>query len=180
MGFISDEDLKGLLGQEPFTDFKAKDVKGLLEEILKLTKEDVEKKVQYLVENRGKFKGREELLRSLQEQFPKDVGILVSMILQYEELKPGIAYYIKPGQPHAYVQGECLELMKNSDNVVRLGLTPKQKDTETLMKILDYENREIEKLVKKDSTYVAGELILHEVLHDDKVKVHVPSVGIVL
>jgi mannose-6-phosphate isomerase class I len=38
--------------------------------------------------------------------------------------------------------------MKNSDNVVRLGLTPKHKDTKTLLQILDYEDRNIEALKK--------------------------------
>lgn len=111
-----------------------------------LPKEEVVKRVRYVVENSHFFPGREHFLKAVNAQFPDDVGILVSLFLQYRELPPGEAYYIKAGQPHCYVEGECVELMNNSDNVVRLGLTPKHKDTETLLRILDYENRTIEKL----------------------------------
>ena len=43
--------------------------------------------------------------------------------------------------PHAYIEGELLECMVNSDNVVRGGLTPKLKDSATLCEILPYEAR---------------------------------------
>ena len=40
-----------------------------------------------------------------------------------------------PDEPHAYIQGELMEAMVNSDNVVRGGLTPKYKDTKTLVEV---------------------------------------------
>ena len=43
--------------------------------------------------------------------------------------------------PHAYIEGELLECMVNSDNVVRGGLTPKLKDSATLCEILPYDAR---------------------------------------
>ena len=70
--------------------------------------------------------------------------------------------------------------MKNSDNVVRLGLTPKHKDTETLLRILDYDHRSIEKLEKHDGKYLAGELVLHEVVDSQEFQLTVPGIGIVL
>jgi mannose-6-phosphate isomerase class I len=70
--------------------------------------------------------------------------------------------------------------MKNSDNVVRLGLTPKHKDTDTLLKILDYSNRSIERLEKVGTTYRAGDLLLQEILTEETVELKVPSIGIVL
>lgn len=42
---------------------------------------------------------------------------------------------ITPDIPHAYIYGELVECMVNSDNVVRGGLTPKFKDTETLVNV---------------------------------------------
>ena len=45
---------------------------------------------------------------------------------------------IPPHVPHAYIKGELCECMINSDNVVRGGLTPKQKDISTLLQILPY------------------------------------------
>ena len=45
-------------------------------------------------------------------------------------------------EPHAYISGDLIEGMMNSDNVVRGGLTPKYKDTETLYNMLPYEMKE--------------------------------------
>lgn len=70
--------------------------------------------------------------------------------------------------------------MNNSDNVVRLGLTPKHKDTETLLKILDYNDRSIEKLEKHNGKYVAGDLVLHEVLNTGELELKVPGIGLIL
>jgi len=41
-------------------------------------------------------------------------------------------------EPHAYLKGDCVECMATSDNVVRAGLTPKLKDSDTLIKMLTY------------------------------------------
>ena len=44
-----------------------------------------------------------------------------------------------PNEPHAYLSGDCVECMANSDNVVRAGLTPKFKDVKTLCAMLNYD-----------------------------------------
>lgn len=44
--------------------------------------------------------------------------------------------------PHAYICGDIVECMANSDNVVRGGLTPKFKDIETLLQMMTYEMNE--------------------------------------
>ncbi len=59
--------------------------------------------------------------------------------------------------------------MKNSDNVVRLGLTPKHKDTKTLLQILDYEDRNIEALKKQINCYKAGALKLFEIFENEEI-----------
>jgi mannose-6-phosphate isomerase len=53
-------------------------------------------------------------------------------------LKKGEWFLINPDVPHAYLKGELMECMVNSDNVVRGGLTPKLKDVDTLMKLLPF------------------------------------------
>lgn len=50
---------------------------------------------------------------------------------------------INPNEPHAYIQGDIVECMINSDNVVRGGLTPKLKDVDTLVSMLDYNLKSI-------------------------------------
>lgn len=58
--------------------------------------------------------------------------------------KPGQAFICSPDEPHAYLQGELIEAMVNSDNVVRGGLTPKYKDKDTLMEMLIYKFNEVD------------------------------------
>lgn len=78
---------------------------------------------------------------TLVDQFGKqDVGIIFTFLLNILSAKRGEWFLINANEPHAYLQGELIESMINSDNVVRGGLTPKLKDTETLLSILPYES----------------------------------------
>ena len=52
------------------------------------------------------------------------------------QTEPGEAVYLKPGIVHAYVFGNGIELMNNSDNVLRAGLTKKHVDKQELEKIM--------------------------------------------
>ncbi|KAL0270585.1 UNVERIFIED_CONTAM: hypothetical protein PYX00_007943 [Menopon gallinae] len=79
-----------------------------------------------------------DLVVKLNSEFPGDVGIFCIYWLNYIVLKPGEAIYLAPNEPHAYLSGECMECMANSDNVVRAGLTPKLKDVTTLCQMLSY------------------------------------------
>ncbi len=58
MGFVGDEEVKQLIAQEPFTDFKSQNVKDALQEVLLLPKDEIAKRVRYVVENSHLFKGR--------------------------------------------------------------------------------------------------------------------------
>lgn len=80
----------------------------------------------------------DELLLKLARQFPGDSGIFSPIIFNHLKLKKGDAFYIGANEPHAYIQGEILECMACSDNVVRAGLTPKMKDVKTLVDMLTY------------------------------------------
>jgi mannose-6-phosphate isomerase len=71
----------------------------------------------------------------LNSHFPGDSGIFFSMFMNYIELNDGEAMVIGPGVPHCYIEGECIEAMACSDNVVRAGLTPKAKDVKTLLEV---------------------------------------------
>ena len=67
-----------------------------------------------------------------------DVGLLAIFVLNVVDVLPGSAVYIGPNVPHAYLEGDLVECMACSDNVVRAGLTPKFKDVSTLISMLDY------------------------------------------
>jgi mannose-6-phosphate isomerase len=76
------------------------------------------------------------LIRRLAEYYPGDPGILAPLYLNLLHLSPGQAIYLPAGILHAYVEGFGVELMANSDNVLRGGLTSKHVDVDELMKIL--------------------------------------------
>jgi len=79
-----------------------------------------------------------ELMREFARQYPGDPAILAPLYLNVFHLEPGEALFIKAGLLHAYVHGLGVELMANSDNVLRGGLTPKHIDVPELMNILDF------------------------------------------
>jgi mannose-6-phosphate isomerase len=59
------------------------------------------------------------------EKYPSDVGVLITLLLETIALQSGEAIYVPAGVPHSYVDGLGIEVMTASDNVARLGLTPK-------------------------------------------------------
>lgn len=68
-----------------------------------------------------------------------DVGLFAVFLLNLVHLTDGQGMFTTAGVPHAYLKGNIVECMANSDNVVRVGLTPKFKDAGTLLDILNYE-----------------------------------------
>jgi mannose-6-phosphate isomerase len=75
----------------------------------------------------------------LHQKYPGDVGVLAPLYLQLVTLAPGEALFLSAGELHAYLEGTALELMANSDNVLRGGLTPKNVDLPELLAILSFE-----------------------------------------
>jgi mannose-6-phosphate isomerase len=57
--------------------------------------------------------------------YPGDRGALLTALLAHVTLSPGSAVFVPAGVPHSYIHGLGLEVMTTSDNVLRLGLTPK-------------------------------------------------------
>jgi mannose-6-phosphate isomerase len=86
------------------------------------------------------------------EEYPADIGILSPMLLNLILLKPGQALFLPAGELHAYLEGVGIELMANSDNVLRGGLTPKHIDVPELLKALKFDPRPVTVLeaVEKD------------------------------
>ncbi len=82
----------------------------------------------------------------LGERYPGDPGVLASLLLNRITLQPGQALYLPGGNLHAYLSGVGVEIMANSDNVLRGGLTPKHVDVPELMKVLDFTPGEVQVL----------------------------------
>lgn len=87
------------------------------------------------------------LLQKLYSWFPGDVGCFCIFFLNIINLNPGQSMYLEPNVPHAYVSGDVVECMANSDNVVRAGLTPKFRDKDTLCDILSFISKPAEEQI---------------------------------
>ncbi len=74
----------------------------------------------------------------LNNEYPGDIGVLSPLLLNLVCLEPGQAMFLPSGQLHAYLSGMGIELMANSDNVLRGGLTPKHVDVHELLNVLDF------------------------------------------
>ncbi len=97
------------------------------------------------------------LLSSL---YPEDPGCFSPYYLNLVELSPGEALYLDSGVLHAYLHGFGIELMANSDNVLRGGLTSKYVDLEELLKVGRFKE-EIPRVIRperKRIPLVGGEL----------------------
>ncbi|EHF8250075.1 mannose-6-phosphate isomerase [Enterobacter roggenkampii] len=69
-----------------------------------------------------------ETIRLIAQFYPDDSGLFSPLLLNVVKLNPGEAMFLFAETPHAYLQGVALEVMANSDNVLRAGLTPKYID----------------------------------------------------
>jgi mannose-6-phosphate isomerase len=75
----------------------------------------------------------------LHQCFSGDIGLFAPLLLNLIHLEPGEALYIDSGELHSYLEGAGVELMANSDNVIRAGLTKKHVDVPELLRILRFE-----------------------------------------
>lgn len=102
-------------------------------------------------------------LRSLLElgnAYPGDPGVLASLLLNRIHLQPGECLYLSAGNLHAYLHGTAVELMANSDNVLRGGLTPKHIDVPELLRVLDFHPVTLAQLMSQTHTLGAERVYL--------------------
>ena len=75
----------------------------------------------------------DQTMGALQKDFPGDPGIIIAFLMNHAHLRPGDAVFVPTGTIHAYQYGLGLEVMANSDNVVRAGLTSKHVDRDLFL-----------------------------------------------
>lgn len=90
--------------------------------------------------------GRYRHILTLLEQYPGDPGALAPLYMNIVTLEPGEALFLDAGVLHAYLQGTAVELMANSDNVLRAGCTDKHVNARELVRILRFENEQVASL----------------------------------
>jgi mannose-6-phosphate isomerase len=94
--------------------------------------------VNYIRSGQTTFAAEAKTLLELGERYPGDAGVLAAMLLNRISLDEGQGIFLPAGNLHAYLHGMGFEVMANSDNVLRGGLTPKHVDVPELLRVLDF------------------------------------------
>ena len=94
--------------------------------------------VAYIRSGAKEFAPEARAVLELGERYPGDAGVLAALLLNRISLKCGEGIFLPAGNLHSYLQGMAMEVMANSDNVLRGGLTPKHVDVPELLRVLDF------------------------------------------
>ena len=155
-GFKSEEKIKNVLQSKPefkflLPVFEKESYKGLYRKIMEMDQEEVNKILQPVLEKiiplykeNGLEKDNEDFWAARAAlTFCKDKdydrGIFSIYLFNLLHLKKGEAVFQPEGMPHAYLEGQNVEVMANSDNVLRAGLTDKHIDVKELMRHIKFE-----------------------------------------
>jgi mannose-6-phosphate isomerase len=147
---VCPRDLKGA-----FQDLKSHQGQGLrnfFEAIMTLSADKRKAAAQEVLEKARPLADTSSLYQwmvNLARAYPADMGVLSPALLNLICLEPGQAMYLRAGQLHAYLDGVGIELMANSDNVLRGGLTPKHVDVSELLSVVRFEEMSIEILASR-------------------------------
>ena len=87
----------------------------------------------------SEFQAAYDAVGRVAQDHPGDIGLVCSLLMNHAVVEPGQALFMGAGGIHAYIRGTGVELMANSDNVIRAGLTPKHIDVPELVRVLDPE-----------------------------------------
>lgn len=88
----------------------------------------------------GRFAASVAWAAKLGARYPGDIGAVASLLLNHLSLEPLDAVFLEAGRLHAYLSGTGVEIMANSDNVLRGGLTPKHIDVPELLHVLAFDS----------------------------------------
>ncbi len=114
-------------------------LKTFFNSIMKIDKKEL--LVKEVLKRTENMKGsRYEWIKKLNNEHPDDIGVICPLILNLVKLEPGQAMYLPAGELHSYLSGTGIEIMANSDNVLRGGLTIKYIDVDELLKTLTFKS----------------------------------------
>lgn len=133
---IGEENAKALSGPEP-----ADGLKRCFTKLMTATDAEIAATIKGVAEVIPTLQDQEvirNIFAKVSAEYPGDLGILSIFFLNIIELQPGEAIFLAANEPHAYLSGDCIEIMACSDNVIRAGLTPKFKDVKTLLEMVNY------------------------------------------
>ncbi|MET9430154.1 mannose-6-phosphate isomerase, class I [Streptomyces sp. NPDC003036] len=113
---------------------------------------------------------------ALAHHFPGDPGVIAAMLLNHVRLQPGEGLYLGAGVPHAYLSGLGVEIMANSDNVLRCGLTPKHVDVPELLRVVRFEAGD-PLILRPEASPVSGEEVYETPVDDFRLSRYVRAEG---
>lgn len=121
----------------------------------------------------------------LNERYPGDVGVLGALLLNHVNLAPGEAMHTPAGQLHAYLSGLGVEIMANSDNVLRGGLTSKYVDVPELVRVLRFTTTADPRIEQNDEGYYVApveefELVSHRLAQGEQITIDEDGPAVVL
>ncbi len=125
---------------------KNKNLKLFFQSLMELTDSRKDDVLAEAIQNAEKMNPPDNIskwLLRLFRQYPADIGVISPLFLNLFSLEPGQALFLPAGELHAYLDGLGIELMANSDNVLRGGLTAKHVDISELLNILNFVESDI-------------------------------------
>ena len=127
-------------------------LKTFFELINKLSEETKLSAINTLIGYAGKTTEKPfDLILELNKNYPNDIGLFAPLMLNVITLKPGEVMFLEACTPHAYIKGAGLEIMANSDNVLRVGLTSKHMDVDELIKCTEFKSIRADALLKEST-----------------------------
>ncbi|MDW3211229.1 MAG: mannose-6-phosphate isomerase, class I [Reichenbachiella sp.] len=155
-GFLPEAKLKETLSNMPelshlISVFESDGYKGLYQTVMEESDDTTEKVLRPLIERVLPKYEAGDLVKSSADYWAAkayktfcqdgklDKGIYSIYFFNIVKVNPGEAVFQDAGIPHAYMEGQNMELMANSDNVLRGGLTPKHVDVPELLKHVAFE-----------------------------------------
>ncbi|MEV1027082.1 mannose-6-phosphate isomerase, class I [Streptomyces sp. NPDC050264] len=149
-GFRAPEEAAGLLeglgvdSLKPYADLlrahpEEAALREVLTAVLSADRDQMARTVADATDAAQRLGGVYEPYAGIAHHYPGDPGVIAAMLLNYVQLQPGEALFLGAGVPHAYLNGLGVEIMANSDNVLRCGLTPKHVDVPELLRIVRFE-----------------------------------------
>ncbi|OIQ38417.1 MAG: mannose-6-phosphate isomerase, class I [Bacteroidetes bacterium MedPE-SWsnd-G1] len=155
-GFLTEKKLITCLNSTPelshlVTDFKNDGYLGLYKKLMEESQEVTNTVLQPLIERVLPLYKQGELDKNSPDYWAAkayetfciegfiDKGIYSIYLFNIVQANKGEAVFQDAGIPHAYLEGQNMELMANSDNVLRGGLTPKHVDVPELLKHVEFQ-----------------------------------------
>jgi len=174
-GFLEKDALLDVLRTTPefagFDDvFNLEGYKGLYQYVMQMPQDEVNELLAPLVQRAIEAKQNNTILKHQpgwwvaklfdgQTSVAGDIdrGVFSIYFFNIVKAQPGEAIFQGAGIPHAYLEGQNVELMANSDNVLRGGLTPKHVDVPELLKHTIFEGTVVN--IMAGEKRAAGEVV---------------------